>query len=128
MMWLSLLKSPRLWGVVAILAAVATTYNVGKSVAEGECAEQREEALTAQRDRLVKQHAETVSNLQADHRDALTRAEGNTRTVTRVEKEIEYVTREIKVPVGCDKLADDIVRVQREAADIIRAAGRRSGS
>jgi hypothetical protein len=123
-MWLSLLKSPKLWAVIAVVAALATAYNIGKSVAEGEAAQQRADALEQQRERLHKRYAENVATLQSDHTAALARARANTTTETEIREVIKYVDREIKVPGECTQLASDVVRVQHEASRIIREAAR----
>ena len=121
-MWLSLLKSPKLWAVIAAVVALTAAYNIGKSVAEGEIAEQRAEALEDQAVELRKQHAENVSTLQADHRAELARARANTTTETEIREVIKYVDREIIVPGECTDLARDVVRVQHEASRIINGA------
>lgn len=61
-----------------------------------------------------------------DHKDEVASVKVITEIKYKTEKVIEYVDREIKVPVGCDKLATDVVYVLSETTSNINKSARRT--
>lgn len=58
--------------------------------------------------------------LQSDEfKVALETARSQKEVITKTNEVIKYVDREIKVPVGCDDLANSVISVFKQATDII---------
>lgn len=53
-----------------------------------------------------------------DLKKALETAKAQQKVIIQTQEVIRYVDREIKVPSGCDDLANDVISVLKQASDI----------
>ena len=110
--------------VVALLIALYQlhdhVYDSGYRAAEVDLVSKHNKALSEQREKYQADLDNRVAQLQADHNDEVERVRSERETITKVEKVIEYVDKEILVEAQCDDLAVSVVRMLKQATDITR--------
>lgn len=98
----------------------SAVYESGRESMRTELIAQHNAAMENARKDYEKRVNESMLRVQADHADELARVRNEREIITKVEKVTEYVDREIIVQAECDDLADSVVVVLQQAADIIR--------
>lgn len=97
-------------------------YDSGYQSAVNDITAEHNKALEQARKGYEKEIEKSLSRLQADHQDELTRVRNEREIITKVETVTEYVDREIIVEAQCDKLASDVVSVLSKATSIINTS------
>ncbi|MBP93800.1 MAG: hypothetical protein CMC55_06760 [Flavobacteriaceae bacterium] len=83
--------------------------------------------INKQSDKQIKEQEDKNKVIkEEDHKDEVASVKVITEIKYKTEKVIEYVDREIEVPVGCDKLATDVVYVLSETTSNINKSARRT--
>lgn len=105
-------------GGLALIAGLYGLYNHGYN--EG-ARSAIAEIQAAQLDQLTKDTDKALVDIVADNDTAAERVRIEYVTNTEIKEVVRYVEKEIVVPVGCDELAANIVRVRSKATSIINA-------
>lgn len=73
----------------------------------------------AQRKEFDKQLQNQLQTISDDYQAQLEIERARVRIEYRTKEVIEYVDREIEVPIGCDALVNDVIRVLQQATGIV---------
>lgn len=122
-----LLANKKLIGYAgAALAAAVTLYQLhdhvydsGYNAAVTDIKTEQNKLLEEQRSVYEKKIQAALDTITADNAAELERIKANQKTEYVTQEVIKYVDREIKVPVGCESLANDVVSVLSKATGII---------
>lgn len=96
-------------------------YEKGRTDMRTELQQKLYDQLEEMRIKYEKQTQIALNNLAADHADEIARIRSEQEIKVITQKVIEYVDREIKVPVGCESVADDVIWVLQQGVHTIRS-------
>lgn len=122
-------------GLAGLAALTAFTYAMHNNIYEKGVLDERtrlqaeyNRQFEQQRQQYERNLSDRIQAVSDDYKEQLEVARENVR-IEYITKEVtEYVYREIEVPVGCDKLASDIIGVLKQATRIARGAANTSTS
>lgn len=96
-------------------------YEKGRTDMRTELQQKLYDQLDEMRLKYEKQTQIALNNLAADHADEIARIRSEQEIKVITQKVIEYVDSEIKVPVGCESVADDVIWVLQQGVHTIRS-------
>lgn len=101
-------------------------YDNGRESMRIEIQSQYNEQLSLARKEYEKDIQATIVRMQANHNDEIARVANEKEIITKVETVTEYVDKEIIVQAECDALANDVISVLKQAADISADTNKRN--
>lgn len=96
-------------------------YEKGRTDMRTELQQKLYDQLDEMRIQYEKQTQNALNNLAADHADEIARIRSEQEIKVITQKVIEYVDREIKVPIGCESVTDDVIWVLQQGVHTLRS-------
>ena len=137
--WLSLLwKNKKYIGYVSAILGVIiaiwqlssmlydSIYERGRADMRQELTQQMTDRIGEMRKKYEEQTQKALDIMASDYEAEISRIKAEQEVIVKTEKVIEYVDREIEVPVECESTADDIIWVLQQGIHTIRST--RDGS
>ena len=109
--------------LMALYQVGSAIYDTGRESMRTELIAEHNEAMEAAKKEYEDKVSDALKRIQADHVDELARVRNEQEIITKVEKVVEYVDKEIIVQTECDALADNVIVVLKHAIDIVNGTG-----